>query len=46
MGAHVIITEVDPLKALEATMDGFEVLPLERAAEVGDLFARRPATST
>src|ERR671922_400301 len=38
MGAHVIITEVDPLKALEASMDGFEVLPLERAAEVGDLF--------
>jgi adenosylhomocysteinase len=38
MGAHVIITEVDPLKALEASMDGFEVLTLERAAEVGDLF--------
>src|SRR5881397_1560141 len=38
MGAHVIVTEVDPLKALEASMDGFEVLPLERAAEVGDLF--------
>src|SRR3982750_3830290 len=38
MGAHVIITEVDPLKALEASMDGFEVLPLGRAAEVGDLF--------
>jgi len=38
MGAHVIITEVDPLKALEATMDGFEVLTLERAAEVGDMF--------
>src|SRR6187200_2364105 len=32
-GAHVIITEVDPLKALEAVMDGFEVLPMERAAE-------------
>src|SRR3954462_12365931 len=38
MGSHVIITEVDPLKALEASMDGFEVLPLGRAAEVGDLF--------
>src|SRR5213595_3745091 len=38
MGAHVIITEVDPLKALEASMDGFEVLSLERAAEVGDIF--------
>ena len=38
MGAHVIITEVDPLKALEASMDGFEVLPLERASEIGDMF--------
>src|SRR5881397_3171644 len=38
MGAHVIITEVDPMKALEASMDGFEVMPMERAAEVGDLF--------
>src|SRR5207245_1104999 len=38
MGAHVIITEVDPLKALEASMDGFEVLPLQRAAEIGDMF--------
>jgi len=38
MGAHVIITEVDPLRALEALMDGFEVLPLLKAAEVGDLF--------
>jgi adenosylhomocysteinase len=38
MGAHVIVTEVDPLRALEATMDGFEVLPMERAVEVGDLF--------
>src|SRR2546426_2759674 len=38
MGAHVIVTEVDPLRALEAAMDGFEVLPMERAAEVGDIF--------
>jgi adenosylhomocysteinase len=38
MGAHVIVTEVDPLRALEAAMDGFEVLPMDRAAEVGDLF--------
>src|SRR5436853_3096138 len=38
MGAHVIITEVDPMKALEASMDGFEVLSLERAAAVGDIF--------
>jgi adenosylhomocysteinase len=38
MGAHVIVTEVDPLRALEAAMDGFEVLPMERAAEIGDVF--------
>jgi adenosylhomocysteinase len=38
LGAHVIVTEVDPLHALEAAMDGFEVLPMERAAAVGDLF--------
>src|ERR671927_404988 len=38
MGAHVIVTEVDPLHALEAAMDGFEVLPMDRAAEIGDIF--------
>ncbi len=38
MGSHVIITEVEPLRALEAVMDGFEVLTMERAAEIGDLF--------
>src|SRR5215216_1263582 len=38
LGAHVIVTEVEPLHALEAAMDGFEVMPMERAAEVGDLF--------
>jgi adenosylhomocysteinase len=38
MGAHVIVTEVDPVRALEALMDGYEVMPMERAAEVGDLF--------
>jgi adenosylhomocysteinase len=38
MGSHVIVTEVDPLRALEAVMDGFEVLPMETAAAVGDLF--------
>lgn len=37
-GARVIVTEVDPLKALEAVMDGFTVLPLLEAAEVGDFF--------
>ncbi len=38
MGARVIITEVDPLKALEAVMDGFDVMPMEEAAERGDFF--------
>ena len=38
MGAHVIVTEVNPLRALEATMDGFEVMPMSRAARIGDLF--------
>src|SRR5919112_2574476 len=38
MGAHVIVTEVDPLRALEALMDGFEVMTTDRAAEVGDIF--------
>jgi adenosylhomocysteinase len=38
MGAQVVVTEVEPLRALEAAMDGFEVLPMERAAEVGDIF--------
>jgi adenosylhomocysteinase len=38
MGAHVIVTEVEPLRALEAAMDGFEVLPIAKAAEIGDIF--------
>jgi len=38
MGAHVIVTEVDPLRALEALMDGYEVLPMQEAAAVGDIF--------
>jgi adenosylhomocysteinase len=38
MGAHVIVTEVDPLRALEAVMDGFQVLPMEQAAQVGDIY--------
>jgi adenosylhomocysteinase len=38
MGALVVVTEVDPRRALEAAMDGFQVLPMERAAEVGDIF--------
>ncbi len=38
MGANVVITETDPLKALEAVMDGFRVLPSKEAAKVGDVF--------
>src|SRR2546428_8114496 len=38
MGSHVIVTEVDPLRAIEAVMDGFEVMPMEEAARVGDIF--------
>src|SRR5881409_3960282 len=38
MGAQVIVTEVDPMRALEASMDGFEVLTMAKAAEVGDIF--------
>ncbi len=38
LGARVIITEVDPLKALEAIMDGFEVMPMKKAASLGDIF--------
>ncbi|MCX7760221.1 MAG: adenosylhomocysteinase [Hydrogenothermaceae bacterium] len=38
MGADVIVTEVDPLKALEAVMDGYRVMPMEEAAKIGDFF--------
>ena len=38
MGANVIITEIDPIKALEAVMDGFRVMPMVKAASIGDLF--------
>jgi adenosylhomocysteinase len=38
MGANVIVTEVEPLKALEAVMDGFRVMPMAEAAPIGDLF--------
>src|SRR5207244_13557374 len=38
MGAHVIVTEVEPMRAVEAAMDGFEVLSMDRAAEIGDIF--------
>ncbi|GAB4425131.1 MAG: adenosylhomocysteinase [Anaerolineales bacterium] len=38
MGANVIVTEVDPMKALEAVMDGFRVMPMMDAAPIGDIF--------
>lgn len=38
MGANVIVTEVDPFKALEATMENFRVMPMDEAAALGDLF--------
>lgn len=38
MGANVIVTEIDPLPALEAVMDGFRVMPMAEAAKVGDIF--------
>ncbi len=38
MGANVIVTEIDPLKAIEATMDGFQVMPMAKASPIGDIF--------
>ena len=38
MGANVIVTEIDPVKAIEAVMDGFRVMPMDEAARIGDLF--------
>ena len=38
MGAQVIVTEVDPVKAIEAAMDGFQVMPMDEAAAIGDIF--------
>jgi adenosylhomocysteinase len=38
MGAHVVVTEVEPMRALEAVMDGFQVMPMAQAAEEGDVF--------
>lgn len=38
MGANVIVTEIDPMKALEAVMDGFRVMPMIEAAPIGDIF--------
>ena len=38
LGARVIVTEIDPVKAIEAVMDGFEVMPMKEAAKLGDIF--------
>lgn len=38
VGAHVVVTEIDPIKALDAVMDGFTVLPMAQVARVGDVF--------
>ncbi|NNM88671.1 MAG: adenosylhomocysteinase [Phycisphaerae bacterium] len=38
LGANTIVTEIDPIRAIEATMDGFWVMPMSEAAKVGDLF--------
>jgi adenosylhomocysteinase len=38
LGAHVVVTEVNPMSALEAAMDGFMVMPMEQAAAIGDIF--------
>lgn len=38
MGAHVVVAEVDPRKAIEAVMDGYRVMPIAQAAEIGDIF--------
>lgn len=38
LGARVTVTEVDPIRALEAVMDGFTVMPMDKAAEIGDIF--------
>ena len=38
LGGHVIVTEIDPTKAIEAVLDGYRVMPMEEAAEIGDIF--------
>lgn len=38
LGARVLVTEVDPVRALEAVMEGFQVMPMDQAAEIGDIF--------
>ena len=46
MGAHVVVTEVDPLRALEAAMDGFDVMSMREAADIGDIFCTVTGNTT
>ncbi len=46
MGAHVVVTEVDPLRALEAAMDGFDVMSMTEAADIGDIFCTVTGNTT
>jgi adenosylhomocysteinase len=45
-GANVVVTEVDPLRALEAVMDGYRVMPLKKAASIGDIFVTLTGDTT
>ena len=38
MGANIVVTEIDPIKAVEAVMDGFRVMPISEASAIGDIF--------
>ena len=44
LGAHVIVTEIDPIKALLAAMDGFQIMTMDEAAKEGDVFVNEPAS--
>ncbi|MBI2524826.1 MAG: adenosylhomocysteinase [Candidatus Rokubacteria bacterium] len=46
MGAHVVVAEVEPMRALEAVMDGYQVMPMARAAEAGDIFVTVTGNTT
>ena len=46
LGARVIVTEIDPIKAIEAVMDGFTVMPMDEAAKRGDIFSAQGCTFT
>lgn len=46
MGATVIVTEIDPIKALEATMDGYMVMTMDEAAPLGDIFVTATGCGT